>query len=70
VPDRTATVPMDRIVLETDAPFLTPTPYRGQRNEPSHVALVAAKLADERGLTLDEVARITTANAKALFGLS
>lgn len=70
VPDRTATVPMDRIVLETDAPYLTPTPYRGQRNEPSHVALVAAKLADERGLTLDEVARITTANAKALFGLS
>jgi TatD DNase family protein len=61
---------MDRIVLETDAPYLTPTPYRGQRNEPSYVALVAAKLADERGLTLDEVARITTANAKALFRLS
>lgn len=70
VPESTNTVPMERIILETDAPFLTPAPHRGTRNEPAYVALVAATLAENRGLTVEEVSRITTANAKALFGIS
>jgi TatD DNase family protein len=60
-------VPLDRIVLETDAPYLAPDPYRGKRNEPAYVALIAAKLAEVRGITPDEVATQTTANAEALF---
>ena len=69
VPDKVADVPMERIVLETDAPFLAPAPNRGKRNEPSWVRLVAQKLGDVRNLSLDEVARITTKNAIDLFGL-
>jgi TatD DNase family protein len=62
-------VPMEQIVLETDAPFLAPTPHRGKRNEPAYVRLVAEKLADLKGLTVEEVARITTENAVRLFRL-
>lgn len=58
---------LDRVVLETDAPYLSPVPFRGQRNEPSHLVLVAEALARITGLSLDEVAEITTRNAKALF---
>ncbi len=64
-----AWVPLERVLVETDCPYLTPHPFRGRRNEPRHVALVAAKLAELRGLPLEEVARITTRNARALFGL-
>lgn len=62
-----ADVPLTRIILETDGPYLAPTPHRGSRNEPSYVPLVAQKLADARGLTFDEVARQTTENAFRLF---
>jgi TatD DNase family protein len=67
--DLVGRLPLDRLMLETDCPFLTPHPYRGQRNEPAHVRLVADKVAEIRGLPVDEVARITTDNARRLFGL-
>ena len=61
--------PLDRLLLETDAPYLSPVPHRGQRNEPSYIPLIAQKIADLKGVSLDEVATVTTASAKALFGL-
>lgn len=62
-------VPLDRLLVETDAPFLAPHPYRGRRNQPAWVRLVAERVAAERALTLDELAARTTANAVRLFGL-
>ena len=62
-------VPLEKILLETDAPYLSPVPHRGQRNESSYIPLIAQKIADLRGLTLDEVAEVTTANARSLFSL-
>ncbi|HHV43956.1 MAG TPA: TatD family hydrolase [Firmicutes bacterium] len=59
--------PMERILVETDCPYLTPEPHRGKRNEPAFVTYVAQKVAEIKGLEVDEVARITTANAKSLF---
>lgn len=64
-----ARVPLERLLVETDAPFLTPQPHRGKRNEPAYVAHVAAKIAEVRGLTAGEVAAATTANARRLFSL-
>jgi TatD DNase family protein len=61
-------LPLDRIVLETDAPYLAPHPHRGRRNEPAYVALVAERLAELHGRAPVEIAEITTANARALFG--
>ena len=60
----------DRILIETDAPYLSPHPHRGRRNEPAFVRLVAERLAELRGLTLVEVARVTSVNAERLFRLS
>lgn len=62
-------VPLDRIVLETDAPYLTPVPYRGKRNESSYIPLIAAKIAELKGIPVEEVAETTTNNAKTLFGI-
>ncbi len=64
-----ATVPADRIVIETDSPYLSPHPLRGKRNEPANLVHTAAVLAEVRGLSLDEFSRQTTANARRLFGL-
>jgi TatD DNase family protein len=60
-------VPLDRLLLETDAPYLAPEPHRGKRNEPAHTALVAARLAEVKGLTVAEIERATTASFFRLF---
>lgn len=60
-------LPLDRILVETDAPFLAPNPYRGKTNEPSYVAHTAAKLAEIRGLSNEDLARATTKNFYRLF---
>lgn len=62
-------VPKDRFLIETDCPFLAPEPYRGKRNEPAYVRLVAQKLADIRGATVDDIEKQTDANARQLFNL-
>lgn len=66
--DIVARLPLDRIVVETDAPFLAPQQRRGKRNEPSFVAYIAQQIAALHDLSSKEIARITTANAKRLFG--
>jgi TatD DNase family protein len=67
--DVAAHVPLDRLLVETDSPYLTPHPFRGKTNEPARVALTAARLAEIRNLSLAELAETTTRNACALFGL-
>lgn len=61
--------PLDRLMVETDAPYLTPLPFRGKRNEPAFVTEVARCVADIRGISMEEVDRVTTANAERFFGL-
>jgi TatD DNase family protein len=60
-------VPLDRLLVETDAPYLAPVPYRGKRNEPAYVAETARALAAVKGVTFDEIAATTTANAKRCY---
>lgn len=62
-----AEIPLDRLLIETDCPYLAPVPYRGRRAEPAHVALVAEKLADLRGMRTEALARATTENFFRLF---
>jgi len=62
-------LPLDRILLETDCPYLTPVPHRGERNEPLYVKLVAKKIAEVKGLKLAELAQQTTKNARQLFNI-
>jgi len=61
-------VSLDHIVLETDAPYLTPVPFRGKRNESSYLKYVAEKMAEVKNISVEEVGSITTANAKKIFG--
>lgn len=62
-------IPMDRLLVETDCPFLAPHPYRGKRNEPAYVKLVAEKIAELKEIPYEELAEQTTKNAKQLFRL-
>ena len=62
-------IPLQRIILETDSPYLTPVPHRGKRNESSYIPHIAEKLATQKGITMEEVALTTTANATRLFRL-
>lgn len=62
-------VPRDRLLIETDSPYLAPIPHRGKRNEPAHVAETARKVAEVWGIPAEEVAEVTTANTRRLFRL-
>lgn len=69
VKDYLPNLPLDRIVLETDAPYLAPVPHRGKRNEPAFMVATAQKIAEILNVTIEEIAKITTDNATKLFGL-
>lgn len=62
-------IPLDKILLETDAPYLTPAPHRGTRNESSYIPLIAAKLAEIKNISIEQVAEVTTQNAEKLFAI-
>lgn len=62
-------VPLDRLLIETDCPYLTPEPYRGKRNEPMYVKYVAEKIAEIKGITFEELSKATNRNTKELFGI-
>lgn len=68
LPEALANIPLSHLVLETDAPYLTPVPHRGKRNESGYLLYIAEKLAAVKQTTLEEVAAITTANAQKIFG--
>jgi TatD DNase family protein len=63
-------VPLERIVLETDSPYLAPTPYRGKRNEPVYIVEVAKKIAEWKSIGLEQLGATTTRNAQELFRLT
>jgi TatD DNase family protein len=65
-----AATPLDRLLIETDSPFLAPIPHRGRRNEPAHVGLVARAVAAERGMSAEDLIAATWANANRFFGLA
>ena len=65
--DVIAKIDVNHLILETDAPYLTPTPFRGKRNESKYIINIAEKLAKVKGISLDEIADITTKNATNLF---
>ncbi len=69
VADVVRAIPIDHIVVETDAPFLAPVPHRGKRNEPAYTRLVVEKIAEVKQLSVEEVEALTTANALRIFGL-
>jgi TatD DNase family protein len=63
-----AEIPLEHIVLETDAPYLTPVPFRGKRNESSYLKYIVARIAEIKNITEEDVAMVTTANANKIFG--
>ncbi|WP_066371825.1 TatD family hydrolase [Neobacillus fumarioli] len=65
-----AEVPLDRLLIETDCPYLAPHPYRGKRNEPRFVRLVAEQIAEIKGLTFEEIANATAQNARKIFAIN
>lgn len=70
VRDMVLTAPLERLLVETDSPYLAPHPHRGERNESAYVRCVAERVAEIRGLKLEQIAQITTANALRLFGIA
>ncbi len=62
-------IPIERMLLETDAPYLTPVPHRGTRNEPAYLSHICSRVAELKGISAEEVARVTTLNAQTLFRL-
>jgi TatD DNase family protein len=70
LPEVVRAVPADRLVVETDCPYLPPQPFRGRRNEPAYVAITAARVAALRGETLDELGPLMAANARRLFSIA
>lgn len=68
-PEVVAYMPLDRLLIETDSPYMAPVPHRGTRNEPAYVALVAEKVAQIKGISVEDVQTQTTANCRTLFGL-
>jgi TatD DNase family protein len=62
-------LPLDRIMIETDSPYLTPEPHRGKRNDSGYVHFVSEKIAELKGITPEEAARITTENARRFFNI-
>ncbi len=69
VRDVVRSIPVDHLLVETDCPYLSPQGFRGKRNEPARVRLTAEKVAEVKGLTIEDVARVTTLNAHRLFGI-
>ena len=67
--DAVSQIPLDKILFETDCPYLTPVPYRGKRNEPIYVRYVAEQIARLKEISVERVAKITTQNARQLFGI-
>lgn len=65
-----AQIPVSHLLLETDGPYLAPAPFRGKRNEPSYLKLIAAKVSEIKGVSAEEISEITTANAQRLFALN
>ena len=61
--------PLEKIVIETDCPYLTPEPFRGQRNEPIYVKYVAEKIAEIKEISVEEVIKVTTGNAKRAYNI-
>ena len=68
-PEVIAAVPLEKLMIETDAPYLTPVPHRGERNDSSYVRLVAEKIAQIKGLTPEEVEKATWENGRRFFGI-
>jgi len=69
-PEVVAVTPLDRIVIETDAPYLTPVPFRGKRNDSRYLSYVVEKLAEWKGVSVEEMEAITFENGKRLYGLA
>ena len=69
LPEVLPSIPIERIVLETDAPYMAPVPMRGKRNESAYITYIISKISECYGISEDDVARITTANAMKVFNL-
>ena len=68
LPDAIKNISLDNIVLETDAPYLAPAPYRGKRNESSYIPIIAEKLAEIKQVSIEQIAEVTTHNSDKIFG--